>query len=92
MDVALGHAGGARQRRPRAGGLPQNPGASSSLPLLLSAPMFWLRRGARGAGPWSGWMETGFRALQRGLPVRWCPGICVLGVLLLGEWSVWDEV
>lgn len=76
---------------PELGGCPRTPGASSSRPLLLSAPMFRLQRGARGAGPWSGWMETGFRALRRGLPVRWCPGICVSGVLLLSERSVWDE-
>lgn len=91
MDVALGHAGGARQRRPRAGGLPEDPGRL----LITAAPAqradVRLQRGARGAGPWSGWMETGFRALWRGLPVRWCPGICVSGVLLLSERSVWDE-
>lgn len=34
MDVALGHAGGARQRRPRAGGLPEDPGRL----LITAAP------------------------------------------------------
>lgn len=104
-DFALGHAGGARQRRPRAGGLPEDPGR---LVITASptqrAPMFRLPRGARGARPWSGRMQTGFRALLRGLPVRWCPGISVSGVApspgngflhwpvpLLRERSVWDE-
>lgn len=104
-DFALGHAGGAHQRRPRAGGLPEDPGR---LVITASptqrAPMFRLPRGARGARPWSGRMQTGFRALLRGLPVRWCPGISVSGVApspgngflhwpvpLLRERSVWDE-
>lgn len=90
---------------PRAGGLPEDPGR---LVITASptqrAPMFRLPRGARGARPWSGRMQTGFRALLRGLPVRWCPGISVSGVApspgngflhwpvpLLRERSVWDE-
>ena len=104
-DFALGHAGSAHQRCPRAGGLPEDPGC---LLIMASptqrAPMFRLPRGARGAGPWSERMETGFHALLRGLPVRWCPGICVSGVApsqgngflhwpvpLLRERPVWDE-
>lgn len=55
---------------PELGGCPRAPGAWSARPLLLSAPMFRRWRGARGAGPWSGRMETG--------SVRSC-GVCPCG-------------
>lgn len=91
MAFAQGHAGSACQRRPRAGGLPEDPGrlVSTAAPAqranvlaLAGCPWCWAVVRADG---------DGLRALLRGLPVRWCPGICDYGVPLPSERSVWDE-